>query len=443
MNIVLIITSSFLKPLFEKAVQKVQLTQPLNLNFKIVEYTNFDEIVELYDQNQINLAGVVFSGNYVMRTILLNRDITVPYVSISQNLVKFYGQLLSIVVNYQKNELNEVYIDYLIPFSKDPTLNYFIESAQYEDINSGLQKISNNLKANELETIDTKIKTFLLEQKKKNKVKRILCSLTNLIPFYEENQIPYDVTSPSLPFIIKSLTDLCQNINEATQTSNESIVGVIAVHKNEDLNRVNQLTQTFFRRYSIDAFTFIDEGFIYFMASQKSLAIITNNGRTNALAIYLSSNGIDLTHFGIGISNLIPEALSLAKMAVKESLSSNTQNVIMKPNGEIQYLDTYSEENKQQTYSAGYGSLVNEIAKQSNLSAFTIQKIYNLIQQSNNPLLTSKDLAAKLEVTPRNANRILKNLNEAGYAKIVTTSPLTKRGRPSRVYQILFHEIPN
>ncbi|MFN0603948.1 hypothetical protein [Facklamia hominis] len=34
-------------------------------------------------------------------------------------------------------------------------------------------------------------------------------------------------------------------------------------------------------------------------------------------------------------------------------------------------------------------------------------------------------------------------LNEAGYAKIVTTSPLTKRGRPSRVYQILFHEIPN
>ncbi len=282
-----------------------------------------------------------------------------------------------------------------------------------------------------------------MEQKKKNKIKRILCSLTNLIPFYEENQIPYDVTSPSIPFIIQSLTDLCQNINETNQTNNESIVGVIAVHKNEDLNRGNHLTQTFFRRYSIDAFTFIDEGFIYFMASQKSLAIITNNGRTNALAIYLSSNGIDLTHFGIGISNLIPEALSLAKMAVKESLSSNTQNVIMKPNGEIQYLDTYSEGNEQQAYSSGYGSLVNEIAKQSNLSTFTIQKIYNLIQQSNNPLLTSKDLAAKLEVTPRNANRILKNLNEAGYAKIVTTSPLTKRGRPSRVYQIRFHDLPN
>ncbi len=70
MNIVLIITSSFLKPLFEKAVQKVQLTQPLNLIFKIVEYTNFNEIVELYDQNQTNLAGVVFSGNYVMRLII-------------------------------------------------------------------------------------------------------------------------------------------------------------------------------------------------------------------------------------------------------------------------------------------------------------------------------------------------------------------------------------
>ena len=41
------------------------------------------------------------------------------------------------------------------------------------------------------------------------------------------------------------------------------------------------------------------------------------------------------------------------------------------------------------------------------------------------------------------ANRILKNLNEAGYAKIVTTSPLTKRGRPSRVYQIRFHDLPN
>ena len=52
--------------------------------------------------------------------------------------------------------------------------------------------------------------------------------------------------------------------------------------------------------------------------------------------------------------------------------------------------------------------------------------------------MTSKDLSSALDVTTRNANRILKNLSEAGYAQVVTTSPLSKRGRPSRVYRIDF-----
>ena len=41
--------------------------------------------------------------------------------------------------------------------------------------------------------------------------------------------------------------------------------------------------------------------------------------------------------------------------------------------------------------------------------------------------------------TVRNANRILKNLEKGGYAKITCTQTSNIKGRPTKVYELNFH----
>lgn len=52
--------------------------------------------------------------------------------------------------------------------------------------------------------------------------------------------------------------------------------------------------------------------------------------------------------------------------------------------------------------------------------------------------LTTLDLASSLQVTAANANRFLNALLKSGYAEIVSEKKSYSKGRPSRIYKILF-----
>lgn len=438
MSYILIITSEYLKPIFLEVINEIDSKLNYGIEFKIEEYHDFSEIPAIYDRHQENLSGIVFSGNYVMRYALLNRHIRVPYISVSQDLIKFYANLLSIVANYSKNDLGTIYIDYLIPFVNKPTLKYFIENAQYENISQNLNQISKNIKNKDLETIETTIKNYILEMKEQNKVSRVLCSLSSMVPFYLEEGIEVDVTSPSFESIEKDLIDFCQNIYGKSFDIQRQVVGVMKADSEDEVRRINALSKEFFKSNSIEAFTYLDDDAVYFMTSQAAIKILTNNYKSNYLQKFLLENGISEVWCGFGESHLMAEAYRFARQALEESICNNVDNVIMLPDAEIIYLKSDSTSVQDNLYSSGYKGIINEIANKSNLSNFTINKVYNLLLQSNDNLMTSKDLSSALEVTTRNANRILKNLSEAGYAQVVTTSPLSKRGRPSRVYRIDF-----
>ena len=55
-------------------------------------------------------------------------------------------------------------------------------------------------------------------------------------------------------------------------------------------------------------------------------------------------------------------------------------------------------------------------------------------------LAISKPEKSSLESQPLlNANRILKNLEKGGYAKITCTQTTNIKGRPTKVYELNFH----
>lgn len=77
----------------------------------------------------------------------------------------------------------------------------------------------------------------------------------------------------------------------------------------------------------------------------------------------------------------------------------------------------------------------------------SVQKIIDIAISTNNKMIaiqknigkhaiTASDVAEWLNMTPRNARRILTNLEEQGLAKIIGEEVPLTRGRPRKIYQI-------
>ena len=76
------------------------------------------------------------------------------------------------------------------------------------------------------------------------------------------------------------------------------------------------------------------------------------------------------------------------------------------------------------------------MAEKCKLSTLTMQKLMSIIKMKGSNRLTTQELAERLGVTVRNANRILNNLEKGGAAEIVHTLSVTSKGRPVKVYEL-------
>ena len=59
------------------------------------------------------------------------------------------------------------------------------------------------------------------------------------------------------------------------------------------------------------------------------------------------------------------------------------------------------------------------------------------MKQKNSCEITSQELASRLNVTVRNANRILSNLEKNQLAVVAYHKSLNTKGRPQKVYQLM------
>ena len=77
-----------------------------------------------------------------------------------------------------------------------------------------------------------------------------------------------------------------------------------------------------------------------------------------------------------------------------------------------------------------------QIAEKCKLSTLTIQKLISIVKMNGSYEITTNELANHLGVTVRNANRILRNLENGGHATIAHTRSTASKGRPVKVYRL-------
>lgn len=79
---------------------------------------------------------------------------------------------------------------------------------------------------------------------------------------------------------------------------------------------------------------------------------------------------------------------------------------------------------------------VRTIANAVRLSAETIVRIIGVMHSLNTDKITSHDLVYGLNISLRNANKFLSNMEKYHYAEVVGYKRIGNKGRPVRVYQL-------
>ena len=79
---------------------------------------------------------------------------------------------------------------------------------------------------------------------------------------------------------------------------------------------------------------------------------------------------------------------------------------------------------------------MKEIANKSGLSTATIHRISRLVILLGRREVTSAELAENFNMSLRGANRILKKLEEAGFAKTTVQKSSHLKGRPTKIYHL-------
>ncbi|TCO70742.1 hypothetical protein [Marinisporobacter balticus] len=141
---------------------------------------------------------------------------------------------------------------------------------------------------------------------------------------------------------------------------------------------------------------------------------------------------------GIGFGNSVHEAEANARIALGYALEEERNSCfIVDEKGNI--LGPIKENNDGAlSYElAVTDKEMQEMAEQIKISATYISKIKSIIEKMGSNKMNAEELANYLGISIRSGRRILKQMTDAGYGKVIATKSVASAGRPRQIYEIL------
>lgn len=149
----------------------------------------------------------------------------------------------------------------------------------------------------------------------------------------------------------------------------------------------------------------------------------------------LSLEADSIVSVGIGFGETVFSAEKNAIESIQQSKELNNRKIlIVQENGEI-IESLGSEEEITYAYRTDDQELLQKL-KLGNISVKTFHKVENLIKRMGWNDFTTKSLAEQLNMTERNARRIVADLCEVELLECIGEESLSYRGRPSKIYRL-------
>ncbi len=175
---------------------------------------------------------------------------------------------------------------------------------------------------------------------------------------------------------------------------------------------------------------------IEILTNRKNVERLTDGYRICKIQDYLRYHVNFPVCVGYGIGKELQEARLHAKKALAESQKSDSKKSFL-----INEQDVLTGPLAVWGHRTEKGSAVHKVEKQENkktvVAAYKVKEVLKVIKEMEEQQITSQELADRLYITKRSANRILSALEEQGVVEVVRTRLTSSKGRPERVYKIV------
>lgn len=428
---IIIITSKFLYDFVKETLNKINS----DCRFEVIAYENFHHITEIFKEYKDEADGFMTSGVTAMAAIeKAFPDNIKPIISFEADEISLYRMLLEYFVEKKNLDTKRVIFDFLLPIHSKATVEYFLHDISTPMIRTEIEKWLSNMTSFGLDSVEKEIANKTLDLWNKGEIDLVIAHYSSNIPFFEEHGIPYVYPYPSLEQMQNLVDSLTEKI-EINRLRN-SLPTVIALSsKDGSCSSVLEEAILNFKRDSALEFIVQNEYDTYFIFTNLKMArYLTDNMRFCHLYEDLKEKYNIETNIGYGVGNDISQAKSNSKLAIKESILSGGSMFIDENHSIIGPLNI----DKPLEIKKFDSDMIHSIAEKCKLSSLTIQKLVSIVKMKDSNKITSVDLAERLGVTVRNANRILGNLEKGGVAEVVYTESVATKGRPVKVYELKF-----
>lgn len=430
-----VITTEYLKNFTEKAFADIGIP----LDYEIYIYKTFGDIAEVYDSIPDDIRGVVTSGAFAAETIKQ------AYPNTSRVVASFNAdesgmfRLLMKLMQDKDFDLSRVYIDFFDLQGID--LRKFMYVPQKTTIGDMLVDYMRGMTLDRL----LKVEEYCLDRHmtlwREGKTDVSITRFSSIAQQLEDNGVRSYFAYPS----IHHIKDVCLHAMQEMQIRQlrQNLLAVVYITigapgdaevTGESLKNLERAMTRFKKTSMYDFLPMpIQRGF-EILTNRKVVHDLTGNYRSCYLQGYLRTNLKVPVYIGYGLGNNIYQARANA-------LEANREALLHKDGGSC----LINENNEMIPNLEGVGHVVikrdtylslKQVSKKSGLSPLTIQKIIAVACEMDGHRVTSQDVASKLGITRRSANRFLSALIKTRTAKVATERNSTTKGRPQRVYQI-------
>lgn len=383
----------------EKALRDVECKK------EYIYYDNLYTLGEIYKKIAHKYHGIITSGPIGYENIKKNVKITTPvyYLEISKS--DLFKYLFETLKENPDIDFSRVYIDFISNDDKEYWLeNIFRKKEEpiFLPLDYSSPKLYENFKKN------------YLNLKKKKRIDYVLTRISNMLPFLEENKIPYKFLFPSETAIKETVISAINDIKAKKFDKNQIVFGKLKGIKDlEELQNSihNSCKNCILQKNKDDLNIFLlEEDFL----EANINTLIKEKYKKNFF-------------IGWGNGKNLNEARFFAEEALKKNIESNGEIIcIMSPQKTkiLGDMDDIKKENLE----------IIEKLKKLNIN---LEKAKNLIEiYRNEEVVSSEELGRYLNISSRTASRILGKL-EKNYLAVLTIEKI-KRGRPKKIYSLNF-----
>lgn len=427
-----ILGTEYLRDFIETSMKRLNL----GIKHSLYTYESFSDLADLYLTIPDRVSGIITSGSFPSRIILKTfpdtRRIIRPFNNDNAGIYKLFLRLMK---RSRSLELSRIYADILEASGLD--LEDFLYGETEVAYSDALDSYIASQPLDELLSAERRLLETHLELWREKRIDLSVTRFSYIATHLEEAGLDVQFAYPSISYLRKVCLETIQamNINELR---GKQIAVVMVSIKNDSGNGrgLNDLLHSLKRFNTLNQLDFLirTSPFGYeILTSRQSVLRITEEFSSCRLQEFLQNRHSFPVYIGYGIGedmyqariNAVDANREASRMAYTSSCLINERDEMIGPLRSGISL----------VVSRELSESVKSAARKSGLSYLTIQKIQAACGSSKAEL-TSRDLAHKLSITTRSANRFLSSLTEAGLAKIVEVRRGTTKGRPERVYAV-------